>query len=169
MRVVDDMYTADPQMKGVFASPCQSSLIRILIICSLLKNRAILTTTHQGLLTAASELRVLEQPLLSVPLRALFPSLYAQKLTFYYLFQPMKQLLHSKTNLASSRHQKLTKFCKVWFIAPFFWYTVWGSQEWIILLGIKTPKDLYPSDSRHEATGLDIFVLDFGSALSHQG
>lgn len=169
LRVGDDTHTAVPQMRGVFASPCQSSFMPTLIPRSLLKNWAILTATHQGWLTAASELRVLDQALLPAPLCALFPSLYVQKLTVYYLLQSVKQLLHSKTSLASPRHQKPAKSCKVWFIAPFFWYTVWGSQEWIILLGIKAPKALYPSNSQHEATGLDILLLDFGTAVSHQG
>lgn len=79
------MYTTAPQNEGSLcfsSSDCFDSNNDHMQ--SVEKNRQF-SLSHTRESDALSELRVLEQPLLSVSLFTLFPSFYFQKLNFYYL------------------------------------------------------------------------------------
>lgn len=117
---------------------------------------------------ALSELRVLEQSPLSVSLSTLFPSFYFQKLNFYYLLQCMKQLLHSKTNLPSLRHQSLNQVLQGMIYSSNFLAQYVEKPRVNNPFRYQESNNLVSQDSQCDATCLNVFLLDFGNTVSHQ-
>lgn len=131
------------------------------------KNRQF-SLSHARESDALSELCVLEQPLLSVSLFTLFPSFYFQKLNFYYLLQCMKQLLHSKTNLPSLRHQSLTQVLQGMIYSSIFLAQYVEKPRVNSPFRYQESNNLVSQDSQCDATCVNIFLLGFGNTVSHQ-